>query len=153
MNASKFVQEDVNLFLSLIQDLFPGMKAEKRVFPELEAAIKKHTKEENLVLYQPWFEKVIQLYETALVRHGIMVLGPSGTGKTSCYRILLKALSDIEGPSGAQKRPHREFRMNPKAITAPEMFGRLDTIQNEWTDGIFSALWKTANRTKRASIW
>jgi hypothetical protein len=33
MNMSKFVAEDVPLFLSLIDDLFPGMKADRASFP------------------------------------------------------------------------------------------------------------------------
>lgn len=43
--------------------------------------------------------------------------------------------------------------MNPKAIQPQEMFGRNDPIQNEWTDGIFSALWKEANANKKQNIW
>merc|ERR1719261_875850 len=39
MNLSKFVAEDVPLFLSLIDDLFPGLKAEKMVHKEVEAGI------------------------------------------------------------------------------------------------------------------
>jgi hypothetical protein len=35
MNMSKFVAEDVPLFLSLIDDLFPGLKAERNSFPEV----------------------------------------------------------------------------------------------------------------------
>ena len=41
MNMSKFVAEDVPLFLSLIDDLFPGLKAERSQFPEVMAALEK----------------------------------------------------------------------------------------------------------------
>ncbi len=39
MNMSKFVAEDVPLFLSLIEDLFPGMKAERNAFDNVTAAL------------------------------------------------------------------------------------------------------------------
>lgn len=34
--------------------------------------------------------KCIQLYETTLVRHGLMLVGPTMGGKTVCYRVLQK---------------------------------------------------------------
>lgn len=35
--------------------------------------------------------KVIQLHETCIVRHGVMLVGPTGGGKTTVLRVTIKS--------------------------------------------------------------
>lgn len=147
MNLSKLVAQDVPLFLSLIGDLFPTLTMSKgREYTELKAALANVVETEKLIMHSMWSVKVIQLYETTLVRHGIMMVGPAGSGKSRITNCLQDSLSQTTGIV------HKRVRMNPKAIRAEEMFGETDKLSGEWLDGIFAAMWAKFNDRNRKDI-
>jgi len=147
MNLSKLVADDVELFISLLHDIFPSQKdPEKRRYDAEEEALRKMIEKQGLVHHESWVNKIVQLYETSLVRHGLMMVGPAGSGKTTATRVLLEALSEVSDK-------HQMVRMNPKAITAEQMFGQNDVISGEWTHGIFSSLWAKYNDIRKHRTW
>jgi dynein heavy chain len=117
----------------------------KKVYKEVEAAVKKLIRENNLVEEPDWFIKIIQLYETSLVRHGFMVVGTAGCGKTTIMNILTEALTE----SG---NSHKMTRMNPKSITGQQMYGVMNTVTGEWVPGVFSQIWKKCNDRKNKFV-
>jgi len=64
--------------------------------------------------------------------HGVMMVGPSGSGKSVAWQVLLEALERTEGVKG------EAYVMDPKAITKEELFGSLEPTTREWTDGLFT---------------
>jgi dynein heavy chain len=61
----------------------------------VQGGILKLMAETNLEMVETWFIKIIQLYEQSLVRHGFMVVGTVGSGKTTIMETLTKTLTNI----------------------------------------------------------
>ena len=91
-NVPKFLEHDLPLFEGIITDLFPTSKKPVIDNSRLEAAIKQQLEGEKLIFVPKYVTKIIQLLETMTVRHGNMLVGTTGTGKTTCSRTLGKAL-------------------------------------------------------------
>lgn len=77
----------VNIYFFLFQDLFPGVVLPEHDYGTLQQYIVDALVAKGLQPVTILIKKVIQLFETMLVRHGVMLVGPTGGGKTTCYEV------------------------------------------------------------------
>jgi dynein heavy chain, axonemal len=76
-----------------------------------------------------------------------MVVGTTGTGKTTLIHMLRRALTGLSHDHSEKDKWYRKVRVdtcNPKAVTMGELFGEVNKFTLEWTEGIISKLVKDA---------
>ncbi len=135
MNLAKFVASDLPPFKSIVRDLFSGARSIQVDRGELREAAARKCKEFNLQPTEWFLDKVIQLYELILVRHGIMIIGDPMSCKTEAYHVLSEALTLLAREDKGEYRTTFKV-INPKSITMDRLYGCFDPQTHEWTDGL-----------------
>ena len=133
-NVPKFLSQDLVLFSGITSDLFIGKKKEETDYGILMNSILKNIEDKGLQRKQTFVTKILQLYDVMCVRHGLMLVGPTGGGKTSNLHVLRDALNAVAGILDFHSVVLHT--LNPKAITMGELYGEFDAITHEWTDGL-----------------
>lgn len=141
VNVPKFLAPDLPLFEGIISDLFPGVKPPEVDYGMLMDSIITSCHEKGLQPIDYFTEKCIQLFETVVVRHGLMVVGPTGGGKTSNIHTLKMSMTRLSLFDDYEKI--QVYTMNPKAITMGQLYGDSDILTGEWTDGILATIMRT----------
>ncbi|BEJ00458.1 hypothetical protein CcaverHIS631_0503150 [Cutaneotrichosporon cavernicola] len=128
----KLVADDVPLLRALVEDVFPGVQYIPVNLDKLKSQIAEVCAERRLVVGEAWLDKVIQLYQIQNISHGLMMVGPSGSGKSEAWQVLLAALERVDGIEGTS------YVIDPKAIDKEALYGTLDPTTREWNDGLFT---------------
>nr|XP_046467282.1 dynein axonemal heavy chain 10 [Neodiprion pinetum] len=139
MNLPKFIFDDVPLFLGLIKDLFPGLACPRVGYPDFNEAVEKTLVEHGYILLPDQIDKVVQMYEVMMTRHSTMIVGPTGGGKTVVIKTLCRAQTYLD-------KPTKLYILNPKACTVIELYGILDPLTRDWTDGLLSNIFREINK-------
>jgi len=92
VNVPKFLQDDLKLFNGIVSDLFPKIKEQPIDYGALDDSIRKSCLSLNIEDVDGFVTKCIQLFETTVVRHGLMLVGPTGSGKTKVFLRQLRHL-------------------------------------------------------------
>lgn len=68
---------------------------------------------------------MVELFDILNVRFGVMLVGQTGTGKTTCYRMLKEVMSELRTEDNPDQRFQKvEYTvLNPKSVTMGELYG------------------------------
>ncbi|KAL3667786.1 hypothetical protein V7S43_007337 [Phytophthora oleae] len=173
VNLPKFTSDDLPLFRGITSDLFPDVLLP---LPD-HGALLRHIDETcvrgiaivpdvNIPLEcKPEFKmKVVQFYETVQVRHGLMIVGTTGSGKTCVVHSLATAMTacyteeiELQEENGTKGAPTLQQRvnihtMNPKAITSGQLYGNFDENTHEWSDGVLACTYRNCARDTTSEL-
>ena len=130
----KLVAEDMPVFKEILEETFPGSEVAKMENEAARTEITKVCGEQNVVASEQFIQKILQLKQVMEMRHGVMVVGPVGTGKSTALKVLLQVLEKLDGVKGNM------YIIDPKAISKERLYGSLDGTTLEWTDGVFTSI-------------
>ncbi|ODV98401.1 hypothetical protein PACTADRAFT_20118, partial [Pachysolen tannophilus NRRL Y-2460] len=127
----KLTSADEKIFTKL-EDEFFGLSYQLDSQEELISCLKTVSQVSGITLSSEFIKKVIQLYQIQSTHHGIMLVGEAGVGKSTIWKTLLSALDRIEDCESIR------YIIDCKVITKDKIYGSLDPITRDWTDGIFT---------------
>ena len=112
VNLPKFLEADLPLFNGIVGDLFPRATLPAQEDHGLQEAMVMAAVKNKLQAVPALMDKCSQLYDTIAVRHGLMVVGPTGAGKTTVMRTLARALNMLADAQQAAERKATENSNN-----------------------------------------
>ena len=138
VNLPKFLAPDVPLFNNILSDLFPGVELPEPEYDDMRASLVLECTKTNLQPTPVFLEKIFQLYEMILVRHGLMIVGYSYGAKTCMWRTLAGALDDLHQKNLLEENKVKVVVINPKSIYMGQLYGQFDPTSHEWQDGVLA---------------
>lgn len=132
--APKLIRKDVETLKQIQSEWFPNIQYIPADLDRLKSAIEKEATERRLVLSDTWLTKIVQLYQIQTIHHGVMMVGDSGSGKSVVWKVLLRAMQQVEGVEGVC------HVIDSKVMSKEALYGNLDSTTREWTDGLFTSI-------------
>lgn len=133
MILPRLVTDDLTSFQNIKKKYFGEIKA-TMVHSKLISELQLIAQQQGLAANELWTLKVFQLFKIQETKQGIIIVGKSESGKTKLWKSLLNLFARIDEVDPTF------YVIEPKVLTKSELFGYLDPITRDWTDGIFTSI-------------
>lgn len=90
----------------------------------------------------------MQVFDCKVARHGNMIVGKTGAGKTVAWKCLQQAMAKLKETHSHDERYQKVHVhiINPLALSNDEIYGYFDPGTHEWQDGILARIMRTVCR-------
>lgn len=89
--------------------------------------------------------KIIQIYDCKVARHGNMIVGKTGSGKSEAWRCLQRTLGKLKAahPDVDSFQRVHVYTINPLALSNDEMYGSFEEVGNMLARAVINRLDKS----------
>lgn len=140
----RLVNEDVKLFDKIILNYFDesmeNINADESI--NIKNCIIAAASNQMMETSEVWISKVEEVLRLLNIHHGFMLVGPAGSGKSQILQI-------VRSVKLMQNSETEFYVIDPKIMTKEALFGYLDQITREWTDGLFTQILRRINDNLR----
>lgn len=142
----KLIKLDEAILNKLLGKYFPNVRYDTYDYSFFITQLENYGEENGLVISEDFVAKALQLYQTQNDHHGIMLVGESGSGKSTIWNLVLKLSSQIENVDSLS------FIIDCKIMSKDEIYGTLDYVTHDWTDGLFTSILRRIKNNLRGEL-
>ncbi|CEP64483.1 dynein heavy chain LALA0_S11e05182g [Lachancea lanzarotensis] len=132
-------EQDLLIFRDALSELFPGLQlqqADQDFFDYIKAACH----QQQLAPTNEFSKKCRQFFHIQKSQHATIISGPSGAGKSSVWKTTLNAMYLMD------QIENTTYILDPKVLSKSQLYGYLDPVTFEWSDGLFSSILRQITR-------
>ncbi|RWS13790.1 hypothetical protein B4U79_14531 [Dinothrombium tinctorium] len=145
---SKLLQEDEYKFEELVKDVFGQsflLENENTSNDTFRNKIIEVFDKRNLIVDEIQITKIIEFDEQLQSRLGVVLLGETGVGKSTVWKVLMEVKFLMENITIIP------IVMNPKSVSRSQLLGYVDEDTREWQDGIFTSKSREVSRDESSN--
>ncbi|SCU96260.1 LAFA_0G05292g1_1 [Lachancea sp. 'fantastica'] len=131
--------KDLLVFRDVLSELFDDVKLQE-FDQNFSSNIKAACLEQKLEPTDEFSKKCRQLFHIQKSQHATIISGPSGTGKSCVWKTTLNAMTLMD------EVENTVYIIDSKVLSKSQLYGSLDPVTFEWSDGLFTSLLRQITR-------